>query len=488
MNRLIRCHGLNQHCSSKTLRTLMKLLTSAKWFRRILWGALGVVLGAILYGLLQLNDPVAIAPVARTAQFPQFLGQRLLVASDADMVATAYADGGLQRISGVEDALTVIDLPLTDNDYTLNQVQVSNSVMSWPQIIATSPDGAKAYVVEVRSRPPDGVEDYDSIEDMPPGSLLTVVDLSQAQPAVIETMSIGNNPEHIAISPDGRLLAIDIDEVGRELVFVALDANGNPGDQYPFAIANAAGQPAQVNSISWHPSGRFLALNLDNRSVAFYEVSFDPPSGGITLMPYGNSVEVGNWLSAGKFTSDGRFYLVPDMKWRTWNNIRQLNYLMNPKGEMVSIRFGAPAHAVRQPEIVSRAEVGLGPEGFALSPDDSLVVTVNMRRTYLPDRLPAWRGKSHSSLSLLTLDLASGQLVTLDEYGFEGLLPEDAVFDVSGRSLAVVIYNYREPDPHKGAIEFWNVIRGAEPELERTGFRIEVTRGPHATALVSRSD
>lgn len=82
----------------------------------------------ILYGLPQLIDPVAIAPIEISAKFPQFSGQRLLVASDANMAATAYTDGVLDRVPGVEDALSVIDLPLRDDNYTLNQVQVSNSV------------------------------------------------------------------------------------------------------------------------------------------------------------------------------------------------------------------------------------------------------------------------------------------------------------------------------------------------------------------------
>ncbi len=64
------------------------------------------------------------------------------------------------------------------------------------------------------------------------------------------------------------------------------------------------------------------------------------------------------------------------------------------------------------------------------------------------------------------------------------MLPEDAVFDADGKSVAVVIYNYREKSPKKGAIEFWNVIGGDKPKLERTGFKIDVTRGAHSMYLV----
>jgi hypothetical protein len=55
-------------------------------------------------------------------------------------------------VAGVEDALTVIDLPLNSNNPQMAAIPVSNSVMSWPQIIATSADGKRAYIVEVRSQ------------------------------------------------------------------------------------------------------------------------------------------------------------------------------------------------------------------------------------------------------------------------------------------------------------------------------------------------
>ena len=107
-----------------------------------------------------------------------------------------------------------------------------------------------------------------------------------------------------------------------------------------------------------------------------------------------------------------------------------------------------------------------------------------MRRTYLPSYIPAWRGKSYSSLSLVKFDSQSGKLTNIDEYGFEGLLPEQVTFDAKGQSLAVVIFNYREPSPKTGAVEFWNVIAGEKPRLERTGYKIDVVRGAHDITLV----
>lgn len=147
---------------------------------------------------------------------------------------------------------------------------------------------------------------------------------------------------------------------------------------------------------------------------------------------------------------------------------------------MVAIRFDEGG----QHEVVSRVEVGVSPEGFALSPDDTLIATVNMRRTYLADFPPVWRGKPYSSLSLVQFDPGTGQLTTLDEYGFEGLLPEQATFDATGEALAVVIYNYREDHPTTGGLEFWAVEKGSSPRLARTGLTLEVVRGAHDIVLV----
>lgn len=455
------------------------MLFKSTTVRRLLWVLLGLIAGLVIYGLLQLIEPVSIAPVPPVAQSPPFSGRALLIASDADMIASAYADAKLDRVEGIEDTLTTIELPLDPAQPAVAAIPVPNSVMSWPQIIATSPDGTIAYVAEVRGTPLPEIQELDSIEDMPDGSQITVINIANpAEPELIETVDVGRNPRHLAISPDGQFLSIDLDEPGRELLLVGINSDGTLGERRYFAITNAAGEAAEVNSSNWHPSGRFLALNLNNRFVAFYEVSTDATS--VEVSPYGQPLDVGNHLSCGQFSPNGQTYLISDLKWST-RPLRILNYLMNPKGELIAIRFDADG---TQPEITSRAEVGLSPEGFAVSPDGSLVVTVNMRRTYLAAMPPAWRGKSYSSLSTVQLDQETGSLTTLDEYGFEGLLPEHAVFDASGNFLATVIYNYRETSPETGAVEFWNVIQDSQPRLERTGLTLDIVRGAHVLSLV----
>ena len=458
----------------------MKLI-KLKRLKFVLFVVIGLILAILIYGLLKLIEPVAIAPISRLPQPVTFNGDTLLIASDADMVATAYADAKLDRVAGVEDTLTVIDLPLDFNNPSISSIQVSNSVMSWPQIIATSPDGKKAYIVEVRSRPEDGIQELETIDDMPEGQHITVVDLANAsQPKIIESVAVGRNPEHISISPDGKLLAVNLEDVGRELLIAKLQPDGKLGKRFYFPMPSD-GTRADNRTAIWHPSGKYIAMTQDRNSrVGFYSVTTTPDD-NLQVTPYGQPLEVGNHLTHPRFTSDGRFLLTCDLKWSTKSQ-PLLNYLMNPKGEAIAIKF--EPESGKPPTITSRVEVGLSPEGFAISPDDSLIVTVNMRRTYLPNYIPAWRGKPYSSLSLVKFNSQSGQLTTVDEYGFEGLLPEQVTFDADGKSLAVVIFNYRQPSPKKGAVEFWNVIPGDQPRLERTGYKIDVVRGAHDITLV----
>lgn len=442
---------------------------------------IGFILAIFIYGLLQLIEPVKLAPISSSKQPVTFNGDKLLIASDADMVATAYADAKLDRVAGVEDALTVIDLPLDSSNPQIASIQVSNSVMSWPQIMATSADGKKAYIVEVRSRPEDGIQKLETIDDMPEGKYLTVVDLAiPSQPKIIESVAVGRNPEHISISPDGQLLAVNLQEKGRELLIVKLQPDGKLGKRFYFPISSEGTRMDNQTAI-WHPSGKYLAMTQDQNSrVGFYQV-ITADNEDVQVTPYRQPLEVGNHLTHPRFTSDGRFLLVCDLKWST-KPLQQLNFLMNPLGEAIAINFEPESN--QPPTIASRVEVGLSPEGFALSPDNSLIATVNMRRTYLPNYIPAWRGKSYSSLSLVKFNSRSGQLTKVDEYGFAGLLPEQVTFDAEGNSLAVVIFNYREPSPTKGAVEFWNVIPGDKPRLVRTGYKIDVVRGAHDLVLV----
>lgn len=138
------------------------------------------------------------------------------------------------------------------------------------------------------------------------------------------------------------------------------------------AIDNDASEVGVVRAISWHLWGRYLALNLEDREIAFYEFKADD-----SIETFGSRLKLGTRLSEGKFTPNGRYFVVTDTGWG-----ETLGYIFNRNGKLFSISFDENNG---EHKLVSQTEVGLSPEGFAMSPDGSMLVTVNMRRTYAPE-------------------------------------------------------------------------------------------------------
>lgn len=145
----------------------------------------------------------------------------------------------------------------------------------------------------------------------------------------------------------------------------------------------------------------------------------------------------------------------------------------------------SPESAAPHHRVVSRAETGVSPEGMAISADGRRIVTTNLERSYLPrgDR----RITRYSSLTLLSLDTATGRVASHGESLFDGILPEAAVFDTTGRYLATATFDHFDDARAGGSIDFWCIIEdatSARPKLVRTKASVEVARGPHSMVLV----
>lgn len=92
------------------------------------------------------GTPRIAAPEDTTTQFD---AAQLLVLVDADMAATAYADGALHPIEGAEDALIILDDP-GEADAERRLVTASNTVMGWPGAMVADRQGRFAYIIENR--------------------------------------------------------------------------------------------------------------------------------------------------------------------------------------------------------------------------------------------------------------------------------------------------------------------------------------------------
>ena len=103
-----------------------------------------------------------------------FKGRFLLATSDADMRPSAYLDGKLGPADGA-DALTVIRLDRPGRELRPVAIPVTNSVTGPPAVVAVTPDGRYAVVIETRGPRPALANPL--LKDLPPGRTVTVVDL-----------------------------------------------------------------------------------------------------------------------------------------------------------------------------------------------------------------------------------------------------------------------------------------------------------------------
>jgi DNA-binding beta-propeller fold protein YncE len=412
----------------------------------------------------------------------KFAARGLLVLSDADMTATAYGDGVLKRSPGEVDALTIIDTSTTPR--LASKLPVTNSVIGWPEVLDVSPDGKFAYVAETRGVPSREVEKVGQVfTDFPSGKMLSVIDVSNLDaPRQLQQVEIGKNLGAARISRDGKQLASVSDIPGKELVLVTLAAGLiKHVDSFALDVKRSSKSRQGARSVAWHPSGEVVAVNVADREVQFVRISRGADGRPTSVQLLGKPVEVGETLSSGHFSKNGNFFLIPDVGWA--DNAKATNFLFNGAGKIIAIAFDAAG----QHRIASQTSVGLSPESIAMSHDGKLLVSVNMNRTYLPDSFPAsmWARRQKSSLSLASFDEATGNVKVLQEVEFDGLLPENAVFDTQDKMLAVAIYEQRGDAMRKGNVEFWNLVtKNGQPSLQSTGQRIVVTRGAHDLAVL----
>jgi hypothetical protein len=414
-------------------------------------------------------------PIAKDAKV-KFKGT-LLVASDADQIGTAYADGIINKVKGIEDSLTVLNWN-EEGKILKSQIHISNSVVSWPSIVAHSPDKKFAYIVETRGVYQGNQQKMKNVwTDMPAGKIVSVVDITHPeQPKLVQTQVLALNPKTASVNQKGDLLLIATQEKGKEIILCTLK-EGLIDQVFSFPIAGLErkGTNGGVNSAEFHPQLDAFAVIKDNRSVEFYQIKRNGET--LQIEAIGQAIEGGQVLSVGNFTPNGKFFIVADVGWGDTS----MGNVFNSAGYLVSIRFDEKGNH----QLINQAKVGLSPEGFDIAPNGEWAIAVNMRRTYLPKGLPyaLFSARKLSSLSLVKIDKASGKLQTIGkEYGFEGELPEDGVFDTDSKTIAVTIYNNRfEEFPKQGYIEFWQ-LEG--DKLIRTDLHVPLTRGCHNLKLV----
>lgn len=436
------------------------------------WLAASVALTAIAVPVLAQN---------RTAPM-NFAGRYLVSVSDADMVASAYIDGNLGSREG-EDVISVIPVGKHVSQLEAFEAPASNSVAGPPVAVAVTPNGRYAMVVETWTQRPEGVAENQTFGDLEPGNRILVFDLQNpTNPSLVQESAIAERPDAVSINFDGSLVAVSFHPsgAGKETPLAVIPFSKGQLGEPIYSTVSSVPQGDRLIHAEWHPTENVLALV--NETAA--EVSFARLGDNLALESWGNTVKIEKAPYMGRFTPDGRHFIVNNLY---WGEDVEGRWTEAPKGSINSIRIeagmqedGSPRHA-----LISRAQTGVSPEGLAISPDGRYVVTTNLERSYLPyedDRI-TW----YSSLTLATLDIKTGQLSHVADYPFDGILPEVAAFDASSQYLAVVNYDHFDDSIQGGSIDFWRI--GADPlnpqpQLIKTNYSVPVTRGVHSMILV----
>ncbi len=408
----------------------------------------GLAVAYVWFGDFSNDDPeLEIRP-------PVFIGD-FIALSDIDQSASTYATGHLDRLEAGRD-----ELARFRNGIRHDVIEASNSVMGWPEVAAVSADGRFAFIVETRGPPPDTHDRVENIRAaLAPGRTLKIFALEKYNLSLVdEIKTIGINPQSVAYVEAGHFLVIATERMDGELVIVPLLQDGRAGPIRRLRIdfqRETADREPYLRSLHPSPDGRLLAANVANRRVQFFALTYDASDLPVAVEPFGASTErIGRRIAAGKWTSDSRHFLISD----TNGGGSSLYMLQLHPGSMISLR--PPADPKGMPQIVSKATVGRFPESFDISPDESRIASINMERTYLPNYayLSHWPHRRRYSISLLSFDAETGELALLDTAYQAGVLPEDIIFDETGRNLAVAVFHRRlGPDSRRGFIDFFSL-------------------------------
>ncbi|WP_227271482.1 lactonase family protein [Roseobacter weihaiensis] len=427
-----------------------------------------------------------VSPSVLAAQNAPFANTDLVALSDGAMVATGYIDGLLG--SRAPDLLSVLSRS-ADGTWVRSDVDVSNSVATWPNVLAVTADGQIAISTEPFAQPAEDAREFSEIEQ---GNTLTVIDLSdRANPTVTQTVEAAGPPTAIDIHPSGELIAVTYAASGQIALYPFEDRQlGEPTVQ-DLGIEDI--DNTFVPEIKWHPSGEFAAVTLGGAA----RIAFLRYADGV-LEPWGASISTAPLPGKGEWSADGRHFLVTTIN--ITGDLAQLGY-GRTSSLLTVVRFDdndAPDSVPRrtndrsptfESEPVQHAVAAVAPfgmgyvENFAISPDGAYVVGLNMVASWLPKDHPGHT--DYSELTVLEIDVETGAIQAIGATRLPNVtLPQGIVFDDEGRHVAVT--SYQGPDGGPGQIEFWSFTPDGDDPFARVGDAIPAPRGVHFLTKVAR--
>jgi DNA-binding beta-propeller fold protein YncE len=397
------------------------------------------------------------------AQSPiQFNARAIVAISDADLSASAMTDGNRYTSPGVRDQLTYIQFPLNRNGQSIGTANVSNSMALTDKVLAVNNAGRIGFVVEGRAQLSDSLTTIKGIGDFPQTNYMFILDMSTPQKPVVKYKfpAGGSNLNAVSISPTGNSLIVASGEAGKEIKMVDIDASGKP---IRVLTGNSPVPGVAVTDVAFHPSGQFVAYITTAGEVGMMKYAIDDKTKKPYVIAHGKPVKAGTTPGSGKFTPDGKYYVVADSK--------------DSKLFVVELSTAdTPADA----KIAAEVAVGESPEAVAISPDGAIVAVVSALKSGQPFT-DAAVGKAEVAL----FGLAGGQLTPGGKAQIDGIMPQAVEFDKTGDNLAVAVAEYLDYGIRNGGIEFYKVTKGGALALTKQPGRVSVTRGVHAMRVVN---
>lgn len=408
------------------------------------------------------------------AQNITFDAKGLVFLSDADMSAFTLIDGKLRKTNESSDQLSSLTFPLSyGNPAQIKSDKASNSVLNGKRNIAISSNQKLAYILETKGETKfDETAFTDMEQDFPMGRYVTVVDIENlSQPESQYRFPVGENPSSISIGPKNKYLALTCDQYGKEIQIFELDNSGKP--QRIIKKPNNF-SPGRIVDVVWHSSGDYLAyINEDEGQVGLIKVLRDGPTQQIIrLENLGEPVTIGGKPTMGKFTPDGKYFLVLDKRKELTNQESK------EKGELFVVKFNIDT---QNHFLLSKATVGENPLGFEIHPEGNYILVNNLKRSFYPPEKYADSGESSLSVLYLAHD---GSISNKLEFPIDGILPASVAFDKTGRNIAFSVYQYLTFGFSFGGIEFLRFDPQSKNMVEYQKGKIYVPRGINSLRVI----
>ncbi|TIQ16048.1 MAG: hypothetical protein E5X61_29585, partial [Mesorhizobium sp.] len=203
-------------------------------------------------------------PDLSSAQLAESRGATVFALSDVDMVPTVYETGELGAPDPHNrDALSIITSP-TERSRSVAMTEVSNSTYGPPGALDVSLDGQFVFVAETLRQRSERATRLDELQQ---GDTIRSLQFDGGHSAVVDSVRIGIQPQAIHLNPAGDLIAAITADAKHELTFVPV-REGRFGQASSFGLGlepSTGFIPLKATWVQWHPSGRYVGVNLVDR-------------------------------------------------------------------------------------------------------------------------------------------------------------------------------------------------------------------------------